>query len=301
MDLTKESYQQIIANLSDGVYIVDKQRRILFWNQAAERISGYSAEQVVGTSCSDNVLCHVDEGGNHLCSGVCPIAVPLDQKISHKVTVYMHHKDGHRLPVLVCVNPLLDMNGEIIGAVEVFSDISSKVATDQRLMELEKISMLDQLTQLANRLYLERELQARLDESERYGSPFGLFFMDVDNFKAVNDTYGHDTGDVVLKFVAATLTTNSRPYDLYGRWGGEEFIGVARNVTPNELEQIGERLCRLVAESFVCDADGNRIQVTISVGATMVSENDTISTLVQRADALMYQSKAQGKNRLTVG
>jgi diguanylate cyclase (GGDEF)-like protein len=213
----------------------------------------------------------------------------------------MHHKDGHRVPVLVTVNPLLDIHGNIIGAAEVFSDISSKEAKDQRLMELERISMLDQLTQIANRLYLERELEARFAESKSCGSQFGLLFMDVDNFKSVNDTYGHETGDIVLKFVAATLNSNSRPYDLYGRWGGEEFIGVVRNVGPKELEEIGERLCRLVAESFTCNAEGKRIQVTMSVGATLVSEKDTISTLVQRADALMYQSKAQGKNRLTFG
>jgi diguanylate cyclase (GGDEF)-like protein len=86
---------------------------------------------------------------------------------------------------------------------------------------------------------IEREFQSRFEEKKRYNVPFGILFIDIDHFKKVNDTYGHDAGDDVLKFVAKSLIDSSRPFDLYGRWGGEEFIGVLRNIKEQGLETVG--------------------------------------------------------------
>jgi len=300
MDLGKDSYRKIIDQLRDGLYIVDRQRVVVYWNQAAEKISGFKAEEVVGVSCSDNILCHVNEYGTHLCQSGCPLSAAINTGAPHEAEVYLHHKDGHRVSVAVRATPLTDVDDKLIGAVEIFSDISSKSANELRLKELEKIAMLDRLTQIANRHFLEKELAARLEEKRRYRIPFGVLFVDIDDFKQVNDCYGHDTGDRVLQFVAATLNSNSRPFDLYGRWGGEEFLGIVRNVSRADLCHLGQRLRSLVGESFI-QVDEKRVQVTISIGATMVLDNDSITTLLQRAYFLMYQSKAAGKNRLTQG
>jgi diguanylate cyclase (GGDEF)-like protein/PAS domain S-box-containing protein len=300
MDLSKHSYRKIIEHLRDGLYIVDKERKVVYWNRAAEQISGFKAGEVVGGCCSDSILCHVDEQGANLCLKNCPLAETLASGVPHEAEIFLHHKDGHRVSVAVHVTPLTDEDDEVIGAVEIFSDISSKSANELKLKELEKIAMLDRLTQLANRHYLERELEASLEEKRRYGIPFGVLFVDIDNFKPVNDCYGHETGDRVLQFVAGTLNSNSRPFDLYGRWGGEEFVGIVRNVTLADLEHLGERLRILVGKSFI-RAGEKKVQVTISVGATMVTERDSTRTLLHRADSLMYRSKAAGKNRLTVG
>ena len=300
MYLSRESYKKIIDNLRDGLYIIDQGRKIVFWNQAAERISGFSSAEVVGRSCSENILCHVDDSGSNLCGGNCPLAATMQQGAAHDAEIFLHHKNGHRVPVSVRITPLCDDKGKIIGGVEMFSDNSNKNANDLRLLELEKLALLDGLTQLANRRYLERELEARLEEMSRYDIPFGVLFMDLDDFKRVNDHFGHDTGDRVLRFVSATLNANSRPFDLYGRWGGEEFVGIVRNVSFANLKHMGQRLRKLVEKSFLLEA-GENLRVTVSIGATMALKGDSIPTLLQRADALMYQSKAAGKNRLTLG
>ena len=300
MYLSRESYKKIIDNLRDGLYIIDQGRKIVFWNQAAERISGFSSAEVVGRSCSENILCHVDDSGSNLCGGSCPLAATMQEGAAHDAEIFLHHKNGHRVPVSVRITPLCDDKGKIIGGVEMFSDNSNKNANDLRLLELEKLALLDGLTQLANRRYLERELEARLEEMSRYDIPFGVLFMDLDDFKRVNDDFGHDTGDRVLQFVAATLNANSRPFDLYGRWGGEEFVGIVRNVSSANLKHMGQRLRKLVEKSFLLEA-GENLRVTVSIGATMALKGDSIPTLLQRADALMYQSKAAGKNRLTLG
>jgi diguanylate cyclase (GGDEF)-like protein len=140
----------------------------------------------------------------------------------------------------------------------------------------------------------------RCEEQKRFGIHFGVLFMDIDHFKGFNDTYGHDIGDRVLKLVATTLVNKSRPFDVFGRWGGEEFIGIIRNVTHQQLEHIGNRLRVLVKSSYVT-LENYKLQVSVSVGATLVRENDSMDTLLKRADTLLYESKRKGRNRLTIG
>lgn len=294
------SYESIIENLHDGLYFVDRNRVITYWNKAAEQISGFSADEVVGRSCSDNILTHVDGSGRSLCFGMCPLAQSIADGKFREAEVYLHHKDGHRIPVSVRVSVLRDKEGRIIGGIELFTDISNRKVNALRLQELENLALLDNLTQLANRNYIERELLSRFAEKKRFQLPFGVLFMDIDRFKQVNDRYGHDAGDEVLRFVAKTFLAGSRPFDLYGRWGGEEFLAIIHNISPQDLEQLGNRLRLLVGQSYIT-YDRARLQVTISLGATLVQDDDTMESLLKRADTLMYRSKAAGRNCLTIG
>ncbi len=300
MRLAIDAYKKIIEDLHDGLYFVDRDRTIIFWNKAAEHISGFTADEVIGKSCSDNILTHVDSEGNNLCTGICPLAATISDGKPREVEVYMHHKDGHRIPVSVRASTLTDKDGNVIGGIELFTDISNQAANELRVKELEKLALLDNLTQLANRHYIEREIQSRFEEKKRFNMPFGILFIDIDHFKKFNDIYGHDIGDNVLKFVADTFVANSRPFDLYGRWGGEEFIGIIRNINGNELDLLGNRL-RLLTENSYIMHENEKLQVTISIGATLVNEKDTIDSIIKRADTLLYKSKSAGRNCLTIG
>ena len=300
MNLDKDSYKQILENLYDGLYLVDRDRVITYWNKAAEQISGFSANEVVGKACSDNILTHVDSDGNNLCTGMCPLAATIADGKPREAEIYMHNKSGHRIPVSVRVSVLTDGNGNTIGGVELFTNISHQAANELRVKELEKLALLDNLTQLANRNYIEREIQSRYEAKIRYNVPFGILFIDIDHFKNFNDTYGHDVGDDVLKFVANTFMANARPFDLYGRWGGEEFIGIIHDINAKGLELLGNRLRTLIENSYII-RENEKLYVTISIGATLINQNDTIDSLIKRADTLLYKSKAAGRNCLTTG
>ncbi len=300
MRLEKDSFERIIENLHDGLYFVDRDRVITYWNKAAEQISGFTANEVVGKSCSDNILTHIDGEGNSLCTGMCPLAETIADGKPREAEIYMHHKDGHRIPVSVRISTLTDRDGNIIGGVELFTDVSNKAANELRVKELEKLALLDNLTLLANRNYIEREIQSRFEEKSRFNVPFGILFIDIDRFKKFNDIYGHYVGDDVLKFVANTFVANARPFDFYGRWGGEEFIGIIRNINSQDLELLGNRLRYLVENSYIIH-ENEKLYVTISIGATLVNENDTIDSLIKRADTFLYKSKAAGRNCLTIG
>ncbi|MCX8043796.1 MAG: sensor domain-containing diguanylate cyclase [Desulfobacterota bacterium] len=290
-------YKDILDNLYDGVYFVDTDRKITYWNKAAERITGYAAEEVIGSHCSDNILVHVDARGIQLCLSNCPLADSIKDGAQREAEVFLHHKNGARIPVKVRISPLRDTAGNIIGAVELFADNSSMLAVRERLKELEYFSLIDPLTRVANRRAIEMYLHQQLEEIKRYRFRFGLLFFDIDDFKEVNDHYGHQVGDEVLSMVASTVVSNIRPFDICGRWGGEEFICILRNIDGCGTVELGNRLRMLVERSFISVED-MPISVTISVGATQLSALDTMATAIHRADMLLYKSKQQGKNRV---
>ena len=300
MHLDNVQLADVLENLHDGLYCTDTHRVITFWNHAAERITGYPAAEVLGRSCAANILVHVDTDGRSLCRGLCPLAMTMADSVGREAEVFLRHKDGHRVPVLVRTGPLKDRAGQVVGGIELFTDLSNILANNSRVRELEQLALLDNLTQLANRTYLLREIEARFEEMRRYGIPFGLLFMDIDFFKRFNDTYGHDVGDAVLKLVANTFTANSRAFDVYGRWGGEEFVGVIRSIDAEDLVVLGNRMRVLVNQSFLMH-DEARLGVSISLGATVAKPDDTAESLIKRADHLLYQSKNEGRNRLTLG
>jgi len=293
-------YRDVLENLADGVYFVDPDRTIIFWNKGAERITGFYKNEVVGKSCYANILNHVDTEGNQLCEHLCPLAKTLQDGKIRTADLFLQHKDGRRVPVSIRIAPMR-IGDRIIGAVESFTDSSSTNAALLRVKYLERESLTDPTTGIGNRRYTENTLISRLEENKRYDWKFGFLFIDLDHFKNVNDTYGHSAGDMVLKVIAAELAGNLRSFDFIGRWGGEEFVIILVNMEeePAVLE-LAERLRMLVEKSSIAYQD-QHIHVTISIGATLSLTDDTLETLVQRADRLMYESKRRGRNRISFG
>lgn len=295
----KVFYESLLDNLYDGVYYVDRSRTITYWNKSAERLTGYDQASVLGRPCHDNILMHINEAGESLCKRECPLAETMKDGRPRESGVYLHHRDGHRVPVSVRVAPIRDAEDLIIGAVEIFSDNSVGMELQRRVEELQKLALLDPLTSLGNRRYIEINLRSKLDEMRRYHMPFGILFMDIDRFKDINDTYGHVIGDGVLKMIGRTLSGNLRPSDMLGRWGGEEFVAILTNLDAEGLYEIANR-CRFLVEQSSLSADGRKLRATISIGATLCQPEDTPDTLMERADGLMYQSKLSGRNLVTV-
>lgn len=300
MEFNRDTFEKIVESLHDGLYFVDRERRITYWNKAAERITGYAAAEVVGRSCADNILAHVDAEGNSLCLDMCPLAATISDGGSRSAEIYLRHKDGHRIPVSVRTSRLTDAAGTVIGGIELFADISHQAVSRLRMLELEKLALIDTLTGLPNRRCLEKELHNKFAEKERLHLPLGILFMDIDHFKQVNDTHGHETGDMVLGCVGKTFTANSRPFDVYGRWGGEEFLGIIHIAGLDELRHLGDRMRMLVSRSCIFH-EGTKINITMSAGGTMLQDGDSVESLLRRADSLLYASKQAGRNRLTTG
>lgn len=299
MGAKKDFYEQLLDGISDGVYFMDRDRIIRYWNQGAERITGFMRDEVTGKACRDNVLMHVNDAGTKLClAELCPALATITDGRQREAEVYLHHKEGYRLPVLARISPIRDDSGNITGAVEVFSDNRRKYEMTNRIKELERLALIDPLTRIGNRRYGEIHVENGLSHLNRYGWPFGILFMDVDHFKRVNDYHGHETGDKVLQMVAATLLHNLRTSDVASRWGGEEFLAVVPHVGREQIGAVGKKILSLIEQSSL-DTPSGPLRVTVSIGAALAKRDESLGSLVSRADRLMYESKRKGRNMVT--
>lgn len=165
-----------------------------------------------------------------------------------------------------------------------------KQYTDSK--ELLRLSIIDPLTGIYNRAKFDEELQQCMDYSKRYETPLSLVIFDFDNFKIINDTYGHLVGDKVIVDTVTIIESAIRQTDLFARWGGEEFVMLLPNTDRQHAMELTERL-RILISHHVFDSVGN---ITCSFGVVMYKENDDAYTLLHRADQLLYTAKSAGKN-----
>lgn len=293
-------YKDIIDNLYDGVYFVDRDRVITYWNKGAERITGYSAAQTIGRACRDNLLNHITANGAQLCLTNCPLAAVMEDGVDREAEVFVHHANGHRVPIVVRASAMRDRDGNIIGAIESFSNNTSVIEARSKLREMRRETMVDGLTGIGNRKYLEARLNAAIAEFQHSGVLGAVLFMDVDNFKQFNDRYGHNLGDQVLRMVAKSIRYGVRATDTVGRWGGEEFVAILHDVNDLATLQVPAEKVRNLVQHSRLDVNGMHLSVTLSMGGTLLRPDDTPATIIQRADRLMYEGKAAGRNCIVI-
>ncbi len=300
MEPTSVSHELLLDHLQDGVCFVDQENIITYWNKGAERITGFLREDMIGRECETDLLGHGDREGNPVFEAQSPVMRCLGDGSTFEEEVFIQHAEGHRVPVFSRVSPILNSRDEVIGALEVFSDNTSRLQALSRIEELEQLALLCPLTGMGNRRYTQMALDNAFQELRRYGWGFGVLFIDIDHFKQVNDTYGHGVGDEILIMVASALRSGLRSFDFVGRWGGEEFIVLLPNITDDVLKRVAER-CQVLVRDATYQHEGKTIQVTVSMGGVLADPEETVEQCVDRADRLMYESKAAGRDRITLG
>jgi diguanylate cyclase (GGDEF)-like protein/PAS domain S-box-containing protein len=291
-------FRLLFEQLYEGVYFVDRHRRILYWNRAAHRISGYAPDEVVGHYCQDNLLNHVDDAGTQFCFGKCPLMTSIETGLPHECQMYLHHKQGHRVPVVVRVAPVRDAGGSVVGAVEMFLETGSTQARNQRLESLQSRGLLDPLTELGNRRYLEVELFRAIQDFRQHGLTFGAILADIDHLRVINEHYGHTVGDQALHSVAGTLSNCVDDSHVLGRWSVDEFLILAPGSSPAELSVVAER-CRALVERSSIQAGAEQVVVTMSAGVSCFDALDTMESFVRRLESLLQRSKYSGRNHVT--
>jgi diguanylate cyclase (GGDEF)-like protein/PAS domain S-box-containing protein len=294
--MQKEFYEDLLDQISDGVYFVNLDRRITYWNGGAERITGYTAREVLGHSCGEGILRHVNDAGRQLCQRGCPLLAVMHDGKPRQAAVYLHHRDGQRVAVTVRGQVLRGPDGEILGSVEVFSTRGVNPFADTNMNR--KDDSMDSVTGLANRRFGELHLRTLLQAVSELATTLGVLYVDADYFKDVNDTFGHKTGDEVLRMIGQSLVNGLRRGDIPVRWGGEEFLALLPGTDQAGLHATAERVRMLVENSWIQKGE-TQVRVTISVGATMAVPTESADEFVDRADGLMYASKQGGRNRVT--
>jgi diguanylate cyclase (GGDEF)-like protein len=193
--------------------------------------------------------------------------------------------------------PIFDREKKIIGAVETFNDTSPKVLMPQKTEELKKMNMLDPLTELGNRKYLELHLKLRLEEMQKHKLPLGILLIDIDHFQKLNESHGTVVGDKILRMTARTLSNNIRFFDVVGRWDGEQFLVIIFNIDDHKLDLVANKLRLLVSQSNI-QIEEKLLAVTVSIGGSIARLRDNSDTLIQKAEKFLKNCKEKGRNRV---
>ncbi len=297
--LSSDSVFRILSDhLFEGVYVVDLDRKIRLWSNGAERLTGFKRDEVIGFSCADDILEHVDCDGNSLCKDGCPLAATTLDGVEREALVFLHHKDGHRVPVSVRAVALRAASGKVVGAMELFHDRTPELAALTAVAEEERESLLCSVTGIGSTAYSQHFLDGLFKDVPQGGDSRVLLLVGVDRLAELREAYGPNVANLTLKMVARTLCGAIQPHEFIGRWSNSEFILVlyAKSI---KVMEMAVRLRTLVHESSRRVTQG-KIAVTVSIGGTILQPDDTEKYALARATLQLDASRRGGGNRVNI-
>ncbi len=288
--------ERLIDNMRDAVIFVDTNLRVVAWNPGAERMTGISASSIFQRPFGPQLLEVRDSDGIILHDRDCPVAAALatgEQRIRRLIIRGRGRQD---LSVELHAVPVVGSDGVMHGAAVTLHDVSPEMSLEARCQSLHDAATRDPLTGVANRAEFNRVHEMFVVAHLERRRPCSLIIIDIDHFKHVNDTYGHQAGDDVLKAFARLLKSNCRTGDLAARFGGEEFVILCADCDVSVASQRAENIRRQFS-NLQHDALGGRT-CTSSFGVTEIQAGDTPQTMVARADRALYEAKERGRNRV---
>lgn len=280
----------------DAIVMVDTNGFVSFWNDAAEQLFGYQENEALGRKIHD--LIAVENDKTQAEKGMYQFAMtgkgPVIGAI-HETTA--RRKDGTMIPVERSISGF--RLGDAWYAVATIRDITERKATEAKLREL---ATTDSLTGLNNRRRFMELAEREFTRSMRYQRPLALYMLDIDHFKIVNDTHGHDVGDQVLRSLAETAVIALRGADILGRLGGEEFGVLLPETDEQAAIEVAERLRMSIEHTSIPINNGEELKITVSLGVAVLGKNiNSIAEMLKRADVALYEAKQSGRNRVIKG
>jgi diguanylate cyclase (GGDEF)-like protein/PAS domain S-box-containing protein len=288
------SVLSVLNNINDGVIVVDNSGHVLDINPAARSVLGMSPRMLPDPTWEQTFCCVDENGDSYRNSSDLPLLrARSGEKFSDQVAIY---RTPMQPDIVLSINGqgLYDGKHELIGGVITFRDVTE---SKRRITELEKLAQFDELTGLPNRTLFAEQLTRAIGRSQRKTAPLAALFIDLDRFKSINDTLGHDIGDSLLSQIAGRLQANLRVGDFCGRWGGDEFVvcledfGEAANAAA-----AAQKLLLVLSEKY--EIGNSEVYATPSIGISMYPESGTTAeTLIKAADVAMFEAKKRGGGR----
>lgn len=277
---------RVFDRSSEGIIVTDNRKRILTVNEAFTTITGYKFEEVRG------------KNPKFLSSGLhdAPFYRELWDSVKTKGywqgEILNRRKNGEVYPEWQTINAIHDHKGNISNFVAMFSDITIVKQSQQRI---EFLASHDPLTELPNRLLFLDRVNHAIERGDRGSYPFGILFIDLDDFKVVNDSLGHSTGDNLLKEVAIVMKHLVRPVDTVARFGGDEFVLLIENTTIEEIEATAKRICSTMSNTQFLGSQAVHVGASCGI-AVYPDDGANTELLLKHADTAMYEAKLKGKN-----
>jgi len=287
---------KLLENMCDAVIFIDAAGRIMLWNRGAERLTGIGAESLHGQLWVPEMLKMSDEKNRLIQEADCPVKTVLQSGVHLLRRLTIVSRMGRPVAVDTHAIPVTDDDRVIAGVILMFHDASSETTLERRCMNLYDKATKDPMTQVANRAEFDRVHEMFVEVHQQRQIPCSLIICDLDRFKQVNDTFGHQVGDEAIKCLAALLKGACRPGDLVARYGGEEFVILCADCDNAAATRRAEQL-RLGLSQIPQSTMGGRA-ITASFGVTEIQPGDTPETMLRRADRALLQAKAKGRNRV---
>lgn len=280
-----EKLSKAMEQIDDIVYITDKFGNFSYVNSAYSRHTGYTRDEVIGQNA------RISKSGMHDQLFYKELWTTIMSGEVYRKTLINRKKNGDLYYEKKTITPLKDDRAAVIGFISTGKDVTEEEMLNQ---EIERIATIDKLTGIYNRHKFEELFTLESERARRFTQPLSLILIDIDHFKSVNDTYGHDVGDKVLVQLSVIVQENIRKIDIFARWGGEEFLVLCPGTQMDNVKELAEKLRMAVANTIFPEVQ----HITISLGISIFEKEDTFSELFKRADKGLYDAKENGRNRI---
>lgn len=294
-----EIFRTILENLQTGVYVVDRDQRILFWNCGAERITGFLRQDVVGRFCRENLFASKDKNDSFASEAAGAIVAVLRDGKPMTTNVSFRHKEGHRVLVRARAVPIRNGHGSVIGAAESFEESIAVSIWDRRHEKLAKYGCLDEETGALNDGFIRLQVREFLETYGQYKIPFSIVCVRIDRIDELRATYGSKAVGAILRAVAQTVGNSLRPTDFWGRLDEKDFLALLPECNSGDIEKVAQRLKKAVGMAEI-RWWGDNLSVTASFGGTTIRDGDTAESLLERAERSLIESATQGGDRVSL-
>jgi diguanylate cyclase (GGDEF)-like protein/PAS domain S-box-containing protein len=293
-DAARRFETKLLENMHDAVVFVDAGMRVVEWNRGAERLTGVATASVVQRLWTPTVLNMQNEKGEWLAEQDCPVRCAIQSQVQSLRRLTISGRGGRPVSVDSHAIPVTGADGSALGAVLLMHDASGEASLEERCQTLYEKATKDPLTQVANRAEFDRVHGMFIRAHKEYQVACSLIMCDLDHFKRINDRYGHQAGDEVIRALANALKDACRPGDLVARYGGEEFVVLCADCDNATATRRAEQVRKAIAQIHHPKLGGQC--VTASFGVTEVQPGDTSETMLRRADRALLTAKEQGRN-----
>jgi diguanylate cyclase (GGDEF)-like protein/PAS domain S-box-containing protein len=289
-----------LENLPTGVYLVDRNRKILFWNNGAEEITGYLRQDVVGRFLRDHLLTLSGEVKKDSESDSAdPLSIAFRDGKSSSSDVSILHKEGYRVPIVLRTTPIRNVKNAVIGAAECFERNFSASERTRRQVAVAELGSLDLVTGVPNRAYMEAHLQESLKSFQADQTRFGILVMETDRMDHFRASCGPGVVAAIHRAVAQTVANSLRPTDMIGCWSEHQFVILLAECKESMVGKVADRIRKMVAKSEI-EWWGDKFPLTASFGGAECQGGDTLELLMERAEKSLAESMAAGGNCTTV-
>jgi PAS domain S-box-containing protein/diguanylate cyclase (GGDEF)-like protein len=281
-----EIYRNMLENVPIALCVVDLQKRIVFWSSGAERLTSHLRHEVLGHSCVAEPLLHCDQPGCEFCDEHCPVACAMKTSQAVDSTGFIHHKNGHEIPVRIRAVPVYNRHRSIIGALSTFEELQAGISRERGEGNSSRADYEDHVTGVASRAMMQAHMQAELASLSQGSCSHWVFLVQVQGLAHFRASLGTEAASSLLRLMVRTVESCLWSSDLVGRWGDDQFLLLVDGHREEGIESLKSRIRKMLAAEGI-EWWGERRSLPVLIVATAAATGDTVESVVQRLHKLL--------------